>query len=88
MSGVTIQKPGNNYSDGDTGFDNLGNEYALNIVNGSITAAFPINKIEASDYPTIRVDTKTGSGAVLKAKFSPIEDISDGQLRRQIDCVI
>ena len=88
VSGVTVQKPGNNYSDGDTGFDNLGNEYALNIVNGSITAAFPINKIEASDYPTIRVNTKTGSGAVLKAKFSPIEDISDGQLRRQIDCVI
>jgi hypothetical protein len=85
-SGVTdvyIDSPGIGYSDGDTASDNLGNTYSLTIdESGSILSAIPINIIEATEMPIIRVNSETGIGAILKPIFGSFEDLKNARNER------
>ena len=89
-SGVTdvyVDSPGSGYSNGDTGYDNLGNTYSLTINNGGIISAKPINILEANQFPVIRINSSTGSGAILRPIFGPIKDGRPKEIQKQIDCV-
>ena len=89
-SGVTdvyVDSPGSGYSNGDTGYDNLGNKYSLTIENGSIISAKPINTLEATEFPVIRINSSTGSGAILRPVFGPIKDTGPREIQKQVDCV-
>jgi hypothetical protein len=90
-SGITdvyIESPGSGYSNGDTAIDNLGNTYALTVDNGRIISANPINIVEATEFPIIRVNSKTGSGAILRPVFGSTKNISQKEINKQIDCII
>ena len=89
-SGVTdvyVDSPGSGYSNGDTGYDNLGNEYSLTIENGSIISANPINILEATEFPVIRINSSTGSGAILRPVFGPIKGTGPREIQKQVDCI-
>lgn len=76
VTDVTVVATGIGYEQGDTAFDNFGNEYELIIDEGKIISANPINITEASDLVTITVNSDTGLGAVLKPTLGQIGDIS------------
>ena len=88
---ILIQNPGQNYIGGvggDTATDQFGNEYSIEIFEGSITKIQPINTIViVNDLPIITIKSDTGSGAILR----PILDIPpaefQGEVRQVIDCV-
>lgn len=65
VSEVIIEDPGYNYSQEDTAFDDNGNEYELVINSGSIIKAFPINNLDVTEKPKIRIISSSGSGAKL-----------------------
>ena len=86
VSDVLVQEPGFGYTSDDTAIDNLGNSYKLNIQNGSIIGAVPLlNNIKVIGNPVIRINSETGTGAILKPLFGPIKDVGDPI--KQIDCV-
>lgn len=85
---ILIQNPGQNYIKGDKVTDQFGNEYSIEIFEGSITKIQTINTIViVNDLPVITIKSDTGSGAILR----PILDISpaefQGEVRQVIDCV-
>jgi hypothetical protein len=88
---IIIQNPGQNYiggDGGDTATDQFGNEYSIEIFEGSITKIQPINTIViVNDLPIITIKSDTGSGAILR----PILDIPpadfQGEVKQVIDCV-
>ena len=85
---ILIQNPGQNYIGGDTATDQFGNEYSIEIFEGSITKIQPINTIViVNDLPIITIKSDTGSGAILR----PILDVQpaefQGEVRQVIDCV-
>ena len=91
---IIIQNPGQNYIGGDGGVggdtatDQFGNEYSIEIFEGSITKIQPINTtVIVNDLPIITIKSDTGSGAILR----PILDIPpaefQGEVRQVIDCV-
>jgi hypothetical protein len=80
-----VQYPGTNYSTNDTAIDNLGTIYKLTIENGTILSATPLNTVEVTDTPIITINSKTGSGAVLKPVFASITQLS-GITQTSIDC--
>ena len=85
---ILIQNPGQNYISGDTATDQFGNEYSIEIFEGSITKIQPINNVViVNDLPIITIKSDTGSGAILR----PILDIPpaefQGEVRQVIDCV-
>ncbi len=89
-SGVTdvyVESPGSGYSNGDTATDNLGNTYSLTIDNGAIISAKPINILEATEFPVIRINSKTGSGAILRPIFGSVNP-PDKEIKKQVDCII
>lgn len=85
-SGVTdvyVDSPGIGYSEGDTAYDNLGNTYSLKIdEGGSVLSATPINIIEATELPIIRINSETGVGAILKPVFGSFEDLKNARNER------
>ena len=97
VSNVLIENAGENYTSTDTVTDNFGNNYPVQISNGSIVKVTPnnntgtqINTVTVNDLPILTVNSKTGSGAILR----PILDISDitpaefqGEVKQVIDCV-
>ena len=86
VDSILIQNPGQNYSDGDTAKDQFGNEYSIQIFEGSITKARPINTIGINDLPVITIKSNTGSGAILR----PLLDVRpefQGKVKQVIDCV-
>ena len=97
VSNVLIENAGENYTSTDTVTDNFGNNYPVEISNGSIVKVTPntntasqINTITVNDLPILTVNSPTGSGAILR----PILDISDitpaefqGEVKQVIDCV-
>lgn len=90
-SGVTdvyIESPGYGYLVGDTATDNLGNTYSLTIEDGSIISATPINIIKATEMPKIKVNSSTGTGAILKPIFGSLDDLPPKTIKNQVDCVI
>ena len=91
---IIIQNPGQNYIGGvggvggDTATDQFGNEYSIEIFEGSITKIQPINTtVIVNDLPIITIKSDTGSGAILR----PILDIPpadfQGEVKQVIDCV-
>ena len=86
VTDVLVQEPGFGYTPDDTAIDNLGNTYKLNIQDGSIIGATPLlNNIKVIGNPVIRINSETGSGAILKPLFGPLKDVGDPI--KQIDCV-
>lgn len=86
VDSIFIQNPGQNYSDGDTATDQFGNEYSIEIFEGSITKARPINTTDINDLPVITIKSDTGSGAILR----PLLDVRpefQGEVKQVIDCV-
>jgi hypothetical protein len=97
VSNVLIENAGENYTSTDTVTDNFGNNYPVQISNGSIFKVTPnnntgtqINTVTVNDLPILTVNSKTGSGAILR----PILDISNitpsefqGEVKQVIDCV-
>jgi hypothetical protein len=92
VDSILIQNPGRNYSDGDIATDQFGNEYSIEIFEGSITKIGPINivgesgAIQVNDLPIITIKSDTGSGALLR----PLLDVRpefQGEVKQVIDCV-
>jgi hypothetical protein len=97
VTNVLIENPGENYTPTDTVTDNFGNNYPIQVSNGMIVKVTPstdsttqINTFIVNDLPILIVNSKTGSGAVLR----PILDISSvspaefqGEVKQSIDCV-
>ena len=84
---VTIVNPGYGYEDGDTVTDNLGNEYDTQIAFGSIIKVTPINSKDIDELPILTVNSKTGSGAVLKANLDVRPETPQGEIKQVIDCI-
>ena len=76
---------GSRYEKGDTVVDNLGNSYSTQIVNGSIYQVIPLNNVVQST-PVLTVQTKTGSGAVLRPLFTTQNFTGEGEVQQSIDC--
>ena len=86
VDSILIQNPGQNYIPGDTATDQFGNEYSIEIFEGSITKARPINTIDINDLPVITIKSDSGSGAILR----PLLDVRpefQGEVKQVIDCV-
>ena len=75
---VVIVSPGTGYTVGDTAIDNNGNTYNLNIDDGKITSARPINIIKTTNLPEITIETTTGIGAILKPIIKPLPTTTQG----------
>ena len=84
MTDVSVINPGSGYSDDDTVTDNLGNEYDVEIFNGSIIKVTPININDITDLPRLTILTSTGSGAKL---YPTLGERPTGELQQVIDCV-
>ena len=93
VTDVTIVATGIGYDKNDTATDNFGNEYSLIIDNGRIISATPINITEVSDLVTIKVNSETGLGAVLKPILGTLSSQgleADGTQKgfiKSIDCI-
>lgn len=84
VTGVYIESGGNNYSVDDTVVDNLGNSYQFTIdENGVIISASPINTtgdaIQVQEEAIIRIQSKIGSGAILKPIMGSISSSIDSE---------
>ena len=88
---IIIQNPGQNYIGGvggDTATDQFGNEYSIEIFEGSITKIQPINTIViVNDLPIITIKSDTGSGAILRPILDTPPAEFQGEVRQVIDCV-
>ena len=85
VTDTTVIATGIGYEQGDTAEDNLGNQYNLTIDDGRIISATPINIVEARDIVTIRVNSDTGLGAVIKPILGPIPP--QEEVIQVIDCI-
>jgi len=80
--------PGTGYVVGDVVKDQFGNEYSIQIDNGSIISVEPINKtVTVNDLPIIQIDSDTGSGAILRPILDIISPDLQGEVKQVIDCV-
>ena len=80
--------PGTGYAVGDVVKDQFGNEYSIQIDNGSIISVEPINKtVTVNDLPIIQIDSDTGSGAILRPILDIISPDLQGEVKQVIDCV-
>ena len=85
---ILIQNPGQNYISGDTATDQFGNEYSIEIFEGSITKIQPINTIViVNDLPIITIKSDTGSGAILRPILDTPPAEFQGEVKQVIDCV-
>lgn len=106
---LIVQESGSGYSPNDKVIDNYGNEYSIQVSsNGNIINVLPLNNnninsptlnIVVKDIPEFRIESQTGSGAIIKA----ILDIRDtdldanniennknkfqGEVLQSIDCI-
>ena len=86
VDNILIQNPGQNYTDGDIATDQFGNEYSIQIFEGSITKIQPINTTDIRDLPVITIKSNTGSGAILRPILS-VRSEFQGEVKQVIDCV-
>ena len=84
---VVVVSPGIAYEEGDEVRDNFGNSYSPTIEDGRIISVSPINNVEAPDLVSIRIDSETGLGAVLKPILGKIDGSTslDGSTSQEID---
>jgi len=83
VSDVVVDFGGSGYENGDTVVDNFGNTYSTQIVNGAIYQVIPLNNVVQST-PVLTVQTKTGSGAVLRPLLATPN--FTGEVQQSIDC--
>lgn len=83
VSDVVVDYGGTGYENGDTVTDNLGNTYSTQVVNGSIYQVTPLNNVVQS-APVLTVQTKNGSGAVLRPLLATPN--FTGEVQQSIDC--
>jgi hypothetical protein len=83
VSDVIILDPGGGYTNGDTAFDNFGNNYELTIFGGSIIGVIPLNRNEITDFPDITI-RGTGIGALLRPN---LDTEFKGEVKQVIDCI-
>jgi hypothetical protein len=86
VDNILIQNPGQNYIDDDIATDQFGNEYSIQIFEGSITKIQPINTTDIRDLPVITIKSNTGSGAILRPILS-VRSEFQGEVKQVIDCV-
>ena len=86
ITDVNIINPGQNYVDGDTVIDNIGNEYDVRIQNGAITKVTPITTIAVETVPELSVRSSTGIGALLSANIDERPNYQ-GEVEQVIDCI-
>tara|TARA_X000000368_G_scaffold284887_1_gene226210 strand:- start:903 stop:2966 length:2064 start_codon:yes stop_codon:yes gene_type:complete len=89
---IIIVKPGINYGGDDNIIDDDGNEYGIK-VDGSgriISIISPDNTLNSppkvTGVKTLRIKSKTGSGAILKPKLA-IRPTYQGEVKQVIDCI-
>ena len=89
---VTIVNPGQDYDKDDKVTDDDGNEYTTYIDNlGRIVNVIPpsaatINVKEITKLPELKIDTRTGYGAILKPRLGARPPYQ-GEVKQVIDCV-
>jgi len=89
---VTIVNPGQDYDKDDKVTDDDGNEYTTYIDNlGRIVNVIPpsaatINVKEITKLPELKIDTRTGYGAILKPRLGERPPYQ-GEVKQVIDCV-
>jgi hypothetical protein len=88
VSDVVVDFGGSGYENGDTVIDNFGNTYSTQIVNGAIYQVIPLNNVVQS-APILTVQTKTGSGAVLRPLLATpnFTAYAGGEVQQSIDCI-
>jgi len=96
IDNIIIVEPGLNYTPDDVVVDinNPEVEYKIEVSpegEGEIVKVLPINSettnvVEVKDSPELRVRTRRGYGAVLKARLKPRETYQ-GAVKQQIDCI-
>ena len=85
---VVVVSPGLEYQEGDKVRDNFGNEYSPTIEDGRIISVSPINNVEVPDLVSIRIDSETGLGAVLKPILGKIDGSTpQEEVIQVIDCI-
>lgn len=84
INNIVVQESGQGYESGDEVVDDLGNTYTIEVFNGSITKVTPLNN-RVSDLPSITINSRTGSGAILRPILG-FKDLS-GDPIKSIDCV-
>jgi hypothetical protein len=90
IGNILIFDPGSGYSQGDAATDDYGNNYDLQITNGAVTKVTPIqplNTIDFQDKPVLKVNSNTGSGALIQIGLTDIRP-PQGEVKRVIDCVL
>ena len=85
ITDINVIATGIGYEQNDIAVDNFGNEYSLTIDDGRIISATPINIREVTDVATIRVNSETGLGAVLKPILGLIPP--QKEVIQVIDCI-
>lgn len=93
---IIVVNPGTNYAPDDVVIDinNPEVEYKIEVLPdgaGEIIKVLPINSqttnvVEIKDLPELRVRTRRGYGAVLKARLKP-RRAYQGEVKQQIDCI-
>tara|TARA_B100001287_G_scaffold276670_1_gene288604 strand:+ start:4202 stop:6571 length:2370 start_codon:yes stop_codon:yes gene_type:complete len=78
---------GNNYVEGETIATDGNTEYSLTIDNGEIISAIPINSVEITNLPKIRISSLTGTGAFIKPIIGRLPTTPQGEIIQIIDCV-
>ena len=84
ITDINIINPGQNYNDGDTITDNIGNEYDVTIQNGAIIKVRPLTNIAVEETVQLSINTQTGFDALI---FATLGDRPDGEVKQVIDCI-
>jgi hypothetical protein len=84
ITDINIINPGQNYNDGDTVTDNIGNEYDVTIQSGAIIKVRPLTNIAVEETVQLSINTSTGFDALI---FATLGDRPDGEVTQVIDCI-
>ena len=84
ITDINIINPGQNYDDGDTVTDNIGNEYDVTVQNGAIIKVRPLTNIAVEETVQLSINTSTGFDALI---FATLGDRPDGEVKQVIDCI-
>jgi hypothetical protein len=103
VDSILIENPGQNYESTDIATDQFGNSYSIEVFEGSVIKAQPINTtrttetvgtvetsadiIQVNDLPIITIESNTGSGAILKPILNTVPTEFQGEVKQVIDCV-
>lgn len=87
VNNIVIIDSGSNYNKNDLAFDQFGNKYKINVLDGSIIKVQPLNNPDITDLPIITVESETGSGALLKPIIDVKKRTGKEKVSQVIDCI-